>query len=232
MKKYLLLCLLLCSGCSVTTSDTDTELNTFRKNIKALDGGPTSLTNKELFGEYLKNHHKSITQDIYGMVTKTNEKLGEECNDKYYIVINNTILQGVEFKEGNEYPTKGIWAIKINLNRCGTNRTHNVIFIANNGKAPQMAYGVLGNTTTTPLLQIDAIRTMYPVIYEKLNKKCKSKQEFMDTAAIYDSKVIKQDGEYHEEIWSYKACNTSIDVKMVFASDGKGGTYILHKSNS
>jgi len=179
-------------------------------------------------GEYMRNNQQQIAQEVYKIVVEITARLNEECADKYAIPFNKVyIIEPIKFAKDNIHPIEGAWLMKCELSRCNKDRVYNFIFKAVKGSAPKVTNSLMGNTKTSPRLAKDTMLGVYSNTGAKMKAFCKTEDALSSSFIVFDAKPLPSlsiDGSW-EEIWSVKACEHVIDIKIKFIPDGKGGTY-------
>lgn len=172
-----------------------------------------------------------LLESMYQLGIEEDRKFGlhQDCKSKYLIrPVSTVVLKPIEFSEGKQHATKGVWLSRYQLGRCGDSKIYNTLFLANlNGEAPLPRSFHAGSTNASPVLIEDALRSAVPIaVVQSGLKDCK-------TALVFDMRVIEPshdvvDGEktfkgVWNELWTFSMCGQMIDVAMTFIPDATGG---------
>jgi hypothetical protein len=137
------------------------------------------------------------------------------------------IVVPLEFKDNQLLPSKGVWIVRYQLDRCGESKIYNVIFAADsNGGTPQSEMYVPGTSNASPLLIKDAMTTALVNVKKHMNDtQCKDISVFDMRVTLMPHDVTKENKVLKgvwEEIWTFKCCDKMIDVTITFTPDADG----------
>lgn len=172
-----------------------------------------------------------MLESMYRLGVEEDRKFGlhQDCKSKYLTrPVSAVVLKPIEFPEGKQHPTKGVWLTRYQLERCGDSKIYNALFLSSlNGEAPLPRSFHAGSTIASPVLIQDALRSVVPIAVAQSGlKDCK-------TALVFDMRVIEPphnvvEGEktlkgVWNELWTFSMCGQMIDVAMTFLPDATGG---------
>jgi hypothetical protein len=163
--------------------------------------------------------------------------LQSECTSQYKtIALNVWLLQPMEFPEGKQHPTKGVWKSSYQLERCGVSKLYNALFIANShGDLPMPSAYYPGETNASPQLVQDAMVGAVAVANVRSGfKDCKTFYVFDMRVTAPAHNVIEGAKTFlgvWNEAWTISVCGTMVDVAMTFIPDDWGGgtTWVIEK---
>ena len=172
-----------------------------------------------------------MLESMYRLGIEEDRKFGlhQDCKSKYLIrPVSAVVLKPIEFSEGKQHPTKGVWLSRYQLERCGDSKNYNaLIFASLNGEAPILRSFHAGSSNASPVLIQDALRSAVPIAVTQSGlKDCK-------TALVFDMRVTESSHNVVEgkkafkgvwnELWTFSMCGQMIDVAMTFIPDATGG---------
>jgi hypothetical protein len=183
----------------------------------------------------LQNSKRTLAYLYSGPTIQTLSRFGAEqdkkfglqadCTSQPHVKLLNVILHSpIDFPDGSQHPTKGVWQIRYQFERCGASKVYNAMFIADSHGAPPKSGAYFpGSSCCDPLLLKDAMMSaLQGAMFRSGNKTCK---EF----EIFDIQVSEQPHDVGErkgvwsEVWTFRWCGEMVDVPMTFAPDPDGG---------
>lgn len=174
---------------------------------------------------------RPMLETMYQLGIEEDKKfdLQVDCKSQYQVrPFSAVVMKPMEFPEGKQHPTKGIWLTRYQLLRCGDAKFYNALFLANtNGEAPMPKAFYPGSTNAGPVLVGDAMMSAVTGALARSGlKDCKK-------ADVFDMRVTEPahnvvEGEkifkgVWNEIWTFRMCGQMIDVAMTFIPDANGG---------
>ncbi|MEI7432206.1 MAG: hypothetical protein WCL27_17305 [Betaproteobacteria bacterium] len=174
---------------------------------------------------------RSMLETMYRLGVEEDKKFGlqADCKSQYQTKpFTAVVLKAIEFPEGKQHPTKGVWLTRYQLERCGDSKFYNALFLANiNGEAPMPKAFYPGSTRASPALVGDAMMSAV------MGASARSGLKDCKTADVFDMRVTEPahnviEGEktfkgVWNEIWTFRMCGQMIDVAMTFIPDANGG---------
>lgn len=187
----------------------------------------------------LQNNKKTVAylysrpmfDTMYRLGVEQDKKFGlqSDCKSQYKVKpFSASVFSPIDFPDDKQHPTKGIWQIRYQLERCDNSKFYNTLFIANsNGEAPTPRAYFPGSTNASPILVKDAMQSaiMGALIRSGL-KDCKDIDVFDMRLTEPPHNVVEGDKTFNgvwNEIWAFRTCGQMIDVAMTFIPDAKGG---------
>lgn len=176
--------------------------------------------NKRTFA-YLSSSTSLAT--LYRLGVEQDRKLVQlDCEPQYEIKTSTMIgyvLDPIVFPKDKLNPTRGMWKIRYQLERCGESKIYNALFTANsNGEAPTASADFPGSTNANRVQVKNAMKNNIPLMLILSGlKDCKDVDVFdmRVTTPAHDLVPGKIKGVWNE-IWTLKACGQMIDVAMTF----------------
>jgi hypothetical protein len=174
---------------------------------------------------------RPIMEDMLKLGAQQDRELNiqSNCKSKYNIKpLEVLIYKPIEFLDNKQYPSKGIWKIRYQFDRCGESIVYSTLFTANsNGDAPKSTYFYPGSSNATPLLLKDTMPSaVQNANFQLGDKNCKE-------CFIFDMRVtepahnVAEGGKMFigvwKEVWTFRVCGKMIDVEMTFIPDANGG---------
>lgn len=220
MKFFKLVCILLSALTLVTA-----------KGYAETFSNDSVLTDDSLFAIFLRNN---IPSQLYRYALMMDEKLGVESDEEYLITPGDIrIYMPIEIQPRDQYPSSGIWTHRFELTRGNKTRTYNICFVAQKNAPPKIVRLIMGNTRTSPLLEIDALPIALLTVAHK-KQWTSDEKDFYDQVIVTDAKMVKpphtfeQDGVTYEgvwgEEWTFKAYGEETIVNILFVPDKNGET--------
>ncbi len=172
-----------------------------------------------------------MSEMMYRLGVEEDRKFGLQpnCQLQYHVIpFAALVLQPIEFPEGKQHPTQGVWLTRYQLERCGDSKFYNALFFASsNGDAPISKPFYPGSTNADPVLVRDAMMTA--VIGAMSRSGLKEYKDF----DVFDMRVTEPAHDVVEgdktfrgvwsEIWTFRVRGQMIDVPMTFIPDANGG---------
>lgn len=159
-----------------------------------------------------------------------------DCKAPYKITpIKLVVLTPLDIVEGLAHPTKGLWKIRYELERCGASKVYNATFIANpSGEPPTYRSYYPGSTLAGATLVADGLESaMLQVLIIPEFRHCKNNAVFdmRVTAPVHDvvdgAKILKN---IWSELWTFRVCSKMVDVEISFIPDANGGGTTINTS--
>lgn len=174
---------------------------------------------------------RSMLETMYRLGVEEDKKFGlqSECKSQYRVKpFSAVVLKPIEFPEGKQHPTNGVWLSRYQLERCGDSKFYNALFFANsNGEAPMPKSFYPGSTNAGPVLVKDAMMSAASGAMVRSGlKDCKSADVFDMRVTEPAHNVVEGDKTFKgvwNEIWTFRMCGQMIDVAMTFIPDANGG---------
>lgn len=173
---------------------------------------------------------RPMLETMYRLGVAEDRKFGlPECKSQYRVKpFSAAVLKPIEFLEGKQHPTRGVWLARYQLERCGDSKFYNGLFLADsNGETPMPKSFYPGATNAGPVLIKDAMMSAVAGALARSGlKDCKNVDVFdmhVNEPAhdvVEDNKTIKG---VWSEIWTFRMCGQMIDVAMTFIPDVNGG---------
>ena len=188
-------------------------------------------------------YSKKMFEKMTAIAMFIDQQLAIECGSQYDIKPRMFfVLEPIDLPSGRAHPTGGAWSYRYDAVRCGTNRTYNMLAVAENAKEPKVIPLFPGNSLASLLLQRDASTNLAAYLGMQVGGGCDGK------IMVFDISVAKRfhtmrfdrtpsteklklagksvDGVW-EENWVFRACSKNHVVSVRFVPDGMGGTHIL-----
>jgi hypothetical protein len=173
----------------------------------------------------------SMLETMYRLGVQEDKKFGlqSNCRSQYHVKpISAVVLKPIEFPEGKQHPTKGVWLSRYQLERCGDSKFYNALFLANSdGEAPMPKAYYPGSTNASAVLVNDAMMTAVTGASARSGlKDCKNADVFDMRVTEPAHNVVEGDKTFKgvwNEIWTFRMCGQMIDVAMTFIPDANGG---------
>jgi hypothetical protein len=174
---------------------------------------------------------RSMLETMYRLGVEEDKKFGlqADCKLQYHVKpIAAVVLKPMEFPEGKQHPTKGVWLSRYLLERCGDSKFYNALFLANsNGEAPMPKAFYPGSTNASAVLVNDAMMSAVTGASARSGlKDCKQADVFDMRVTEPAHDVVEGDKTFKgvwSEIWTFRMCGQMIDVAMTFIPDPNGG---------
>lgn len=173
--------------------------------------------------------------DLYAVGRHWDKKLGlqQDCKGPYNIQpVNLFLLKPIDFPDSKPHPASGVWQHRFVFERCGKRMTYNAVFIGKNGEKPETRPYIPGTTNASMLLVSDTLKGAYPAALLRLGRNKDAKDckeiEVIDTRLTLPPRVRAADGKAPapwEEAWTFRGCGRDVELQIIFAPDGKGGTF-------
>ena len=194
------------------------------------------LANNKKTISYL--YSRTAQETLFRLGVEQDKKFGlqQDCKSQYRVgPYSIGVLQPIVFPDDKAHPTKGVWNIRYQLQRCGESKFYNAIFMASgNGDTPAAARAYYpGTTNAGPVLVKDAMMGAFSSAMLKSNQKeCKD-------VDVFDMRVSEQPHDMSDgtktykgvwsEIWTFRLCSQMVDVGVTFIPDatGSGTSYVI-----
>lgn len=175
---------------------------------------------KQIFGS------KHVIQKLYdvGSHYEITLERNKDCQGKVSIKPQSMgLVAPIEYDTAQEYPQKGIWTMRFKLSRCDNTSVYNAIFMADNGKAPQVQPLYPGESNTDPRLYMDTLKAAIPLAKALiLNEQKECKSMFVEDTKITQPVVNNN----WSESWTFKACGIRKSVDIDFMQkEGQGTSF-------
>lgn len=184
--------------------------------------------------EYMFSH--PMLEAMYRLGVEADRRFGLqlECKSQYHLKpFSASVVQPIEFHEGKQHPTKGVWRSRYQLERCGDSKVYNALFIADsNGEIPTPRAYHPGSTNAGPQLVQDAMMGAVARAEARSGlKDCKTFYVFDMRVTEPAHNVVEKETTFRgvwNELWTFSICGKMVDVPMTFIPDARGGgtTYI------
>lgn len=187
------------------------------------------LQTSKKMNAYVFSH--SLAEAMYRLGVAQDKKLGLQldCRSQYSIKpVSTTVLSPIDFPDDKQHPIKGVWEARFQLERCGSSKVYNVVFVANsNGEAPTPHQYYPGSTNASPLLVKDAMPSALAGAQARSRvKDCKDIDVFDMQVTEQAHDVVEGDKRFKrvwKETWTFVRCGQMIDVPITFIPDETGG---------
>ena len=174
---------------------------------------------------------RSMLETMYRLGVGEDKKFGlqADCKSQYQVKpFSAVVMKPIEFPEGKQHPTKGVWLTRYQLERCGDSKFYNALFLANlNGEAPIPKAFYPGSTNAGPVLVGDAMMSAVRGAMARSGlKDCKKADVFDMRVTESAHNVVEGDKTFKgvwNETWTFRMCGQMVDVAMTFIPDANGG---------
>jgi hypothetical protein len=129
-----------------------------------------------------------------------------------------TIIKPVSFAQDG-YPISGLWKQSFPVSGCGNDTIINFYFEGQSSEKVLSIIGIPGETHADLTLQRDGLK-FATISVQAIVRDC---NQINARDSKYAGLVIKS-GKAWQEIWSFSACNHTIQVPMIFVPDATGTT--------
>ncbi len=219
--------------CTTTHSANDTaELQTkgLEPNTVETLTTPDAVFGSKRMLDYIGHNSMKILAELGRQQDKT-LGLQQSCTSNSKIeVVNVGMLQAIELRTNKVHPSKGVWRLGYELQRCGETKRYNTFFSASaaGDEAPKATQYYPGSTLAGPTLVHDAMRSALVTAtgQGKVAKDCKD-------IFVQDMQVLEQPHDVIEgaesfkrvwrEQWSFNLCGQTSQVELTFIPDKTGG---------
>jgi hypothetical protein len=187
------------------------------------------LLNNKTTNAYIFSPPMSEVMYRLGVEEERKFALQSDCLSPCHVIpFTALVLKPIEFPEGKQHPTQGVWLTRYQLERCGDSKFYNALFFASsNGEAPISKPFYPGSTNANPVLIRDA---MMIAVTGALSRSGLNECKEVD---VFDMRVTEPAHDVVEgekifkgvwsEIWTFRVCGQMIDVPMTFIPDANGG---------
>lgn len=175
---------------------------------------------------------KERKQEMFRAGLFWERRLGLECKTEYLVhPLEISVLDPIVLPNTRNHPIKGIWHIRYELERCGSRKIYNAIFITKDGKQPDVRPYFPGTTLASHRLILDTLKTSASMALLKLDRsrgrKC-ANAELIDTSVVrYPYSLVEGNvvtrGVWNET-WTFRGCEEDVTIAVTFVPNGKGGT--------
>lgn len=174
---------------------------------------------------------RPMLETMYRLGVEEDKKFGlqPDCKSQYQVKpFTAVVLKPMEFSEGKQHPTKGVWLTRYQLERCGDSKFYNALFLADNkGDAPMPKAFYPGSTNAGPVLVGDAMMSAVTGALARSGlKDCKKADVFDMRVTEPAHNVVEGEKTFKgvwNEIWTFRMCGQMVDVAMTFIPDANGG---------
>lgn len=173
---------------------------------------------------------RPMLETMYRLGIEKDKKFGlqSDCKSQFFIKpFYALVVKPIEFPEGKQHPTKGVWMSRYEFERCGSSKFYNVLFFANiNGETPVARAFYAGSTTASPLLIKDAMPSVaaFALASGGLTD-CKELDVFDMRVTEAAHNVVEGEKTFKGvvgEVWTFRACGKIIDVAITFIPKANG----------
>jgi hypothetical protein len=174
----------------------------------------------------------AMSRTLYGMSQSQDQKFGQASScppeQSQLKPLSIFLLSPVSFPANSANPTSGGWQVRYQIDRCGSARVYNAVFIAKvDGAAPDAIAYFPGTSLAGMRLTKDAmVSAVQNAIATSGQSACKN-INVADMALTQPPHNVTEGTQVHNgvwnENWTFLLCGQRVNVGMTFIPDASGG---------